>query len=82
MKDMVEEAERINKQVVDDLVKTVEQKNDVVASQHHQFVVLRNMVSEVDALRIKAEEEKKKMEEQHKRGELKFEHSFLSPIKG
>ena len=69
VKDMVEEKERINKQVVDDLVKTVDKKNDVVASQHHQFVVLRNMVNEVDALRVKAEEEKKKIEEQHKRGE-------------
>jgi hypothetical protein len=73
VKDMVEEKERINKQVVDDLVKTVDKKNDVVASQHHQFVVLRNMVNEVDALRVKAEEEKKKMEEQHKRGELRCE---------
>lgn len=77
MKDLVEERERINKQVVDDLVKTVDKKNDVVASQHHQFVVLRNMVSEVDALRVKAEEEKKKMEEQHKRGELRCEHLFV-----
>lgn len=68
LKEMVEEKERLNKQVVDDLVKTVDQKNDTLAASHHQFVVLRNMVREVDNLRVKAEEDKKQMEEQHKQG--------------
>lgn len=70
LKEMVEEKERMNKQIVDDLVKTVDKKNDIVAASRHQFVVLRNMVQEVDALRVKAEEEKSKMEEQHKRGKF------------
>lgn len=70
LKDMVEEKERMNKQIVDDLVKTVDQKNDMMAASRHQFVILRNMVHEVDSLRVKAEEEKNKMEEQHKRGKL------------
>ena len=68
LKDMVEEKERLNKQIVEDLVKTVDKKNDMMAASHHQFVILRNMVQEVDSLRVKAVEEKKKMEEQHKRG--------------
>jgi len=70
LKDMVEEKERMSKQIVDELVKTVDAKNDMVAASRHQFVVLRNMVLEVDSLRVKAEEDKKRMEEQHKRGKL------------
>lgn len=69
---MVEENERINKQVVVDLVRTVDQKNDLVAASHNQFVILRNMVNEVEKLRMQAEEEKKQMEEKHKQG--KAEH--------
>lgn len=68
VKDMLEENERMNKQIVNDLVKTVDEKNDTLAESSHQFVVMRNMVAEVDALRVKAEAEKREMEEQHKRG--------------
>lgn len=70
---MVEENERINKQVVVDLVRTVDQKNDLVAASHNQFVMLRNMVNEVDSLRMKAEDEKRLMEEKHKHGKLRRE---------
>ena len=70
VKEMVEENDRINKQVVVDLVRTVDQKNDLVAASHNQFVMLRNMVNEVDLLRMKAEDEKKEMEEKHKQGKL------------
>ncbi|KAG0564178.1 hypothetical protein KC19_8G089600 [Ceratodon purpureus] len=66
VKQIVEENERINKQVVVDLVRTVDLKNDLVAASHNQFVHLRNMVNEVDNLRMKAEEEKRLMEEKHK----------------
>lgn len=67
VKDVVEENERMNKQIVDDLVKTVDAKNDYLDRSKHQFVVMRNMVAEVDALRVRAEAEKKEIEEQHKR---------------
>lgn len=70
VKQMVEENERINKQVVVDLVRIVDLKNDLVAASHNQFVHLRNMVNEVDNLRMKAEEEKRLMGEKHKQGKL------------
>lgn len=68
VKDMVQENERLNKQIVEDLVKIVDKKNDMVAASHTQFVTLQNMVADVEALRLKAEEEKRNMEAQHKRG--------------
>jgi hypothetical protein len=68
VKDVVEENERMNKQIVNDLVKTVDAKNDTLDRSKHQFVVMRNMVAEVDALRVRAEAEKKEIEEKHKRG--------------
>jgi hypothetical protein len=68
VKDMVQENERLNKQLVNDLVKTVDAKNDHLEVSLHQFVVMRNMVAEVEALRVKAEAEKREIEEQHKRG--------------
>uniref|UniRef100_A0A7I4CCJ2 Factor of DNA methylation 1-5/IDN2 domain-containing protein n=1 Tax=Physcomitrium patens TaxID=3218 RepID=A0A7I4CCJ2_PHYPA len=67
VKDMVQENERLNKQIVEDLVKIVDKKNDMVAASHTQFVTLQNMVADVEALRLKAEEEKRNMEAQHKR---------------
>lgn len=70
VKDVMEENERLNKQLVNDLVKTVDAKNHTLATSSHQFVVMRNMVAEVDALRVKAEAEKREMEEKHKRGML------------
>jgi len=76
---MVEENERMNKQLVNDLVKTVDAKNEFLVESMHQFVVMRNMVAEVDALRVRAEAEKREIEEQHKRGKLRSRNWSANP---
>ncbi|CAM6042466.1 unnamed protein product [Sphagnum compactum] len=64
--DVVEDKDRINDQLVQNLVAAVGRRNDRLEACHERFVVLQNIVSEVDNLRVKAEEEKRKMEEKHK----------------
>jgi hypothetical protein len=66
--DVVEDKDRINDQLVQNLVAAVGRRNDRLEACHERFVVLQNIVSEVDNLRVKAEEEKRKMEEKHKQG--------------
>nr|PNR32310.1 hypothetical protein PHYPA_026436 [Physcomitrium patens] len=68
VKDMVQENERFNKQIVEDLVKIVNKMNDMVAASHTQFVTLQNMVADVEALRLKAAKEIRNMEVPHIRG--------------
>ncbi len=66
--DVVEDKDRINDQLVQNLVAAVGRRNDRLEACHERFVVLQNIVAEVDNLRVKAEEEKRKMEEKHKQG--------------
>lgn len=66
--DVVEEKERLNNQLVKSLTDAVGRKNDRLEECKENFVVLTNMVKEVDVLRVKAEEDKRMMEEKHKQG--------------
>ena len=66
--DVVEEKERRNNQLVESLIDAIVRKNDRLETCNENFVALTNMVNEVDALRVKVEEDKKMMEEKHKQG--------------
>ncbi len=64
----MEDKDRIDDQLVQNLVEAVERRNNRLEACHEQFIVLQNLVAVVDYLRLKAEEEKLKVEEKHKQG--------------
>jgi hypothetical protein len=64
----MEDKDRINDQLVQNLVEAVGRRNNCLEACHEQFIVLQNLVAEVDNLCLKAEEEKRKVEEKHKQG--------------
>jgi len=66
--DVMEDKDRINDQLVQNLVEDVGRRNNCLEACHEQFIVLQNLVAEVDNLCLEAEEEKRKVEEKHKQG--------------
>ncbi len=66
--DVMEDKDRINDQLVQNLVEAVGRRNNCLEACHEQFIMLQNLVAEVDNLCLKAEEEKRKVEENHKQG--------------
>jgi hypothetical protein len=66
--DVMEDKDRINDQPVQNLVEAVGRRNNRLEACHEHFIVLQNLVAEVDNLCLKAEEEKRKVEEKHKQG--------------
>ncbi|CAM6063647.1 unnamed protein product [Sphagnum tenellum] len=66
--DVMEDKDRINDQLVQNLMADVGRRNNCLEACHEQFIVLQYLVAEVDNLCLKAEEEKRKVEEKHKQG--------------
>jgi hypothetical protein len=66
--DVMEDKDRINDQLVQNLVEAVGRRNNRLEACHEQFIVLQNLVAEVDNLCLNAEEEKRKVEKKHKQG--------------